>query len=96
MWFTGLLVFAQYSCYTPNILAKEVSIIKEDIALADVSASDLTTDCHFVHRVDGVIDIVRGQSMVKIFDVYFDKGIKIARIEVSGGRLNPKLSDPRV
>jgi nitrate reductase assembly molybdenum cofactor insertion protein NarJ len=77
-------------------LAKEVLILKESVAREEVSMSDLTTDCHFVTRTDGGLDIVRGQSMVKIFDYYHDKGVTISRIEVSGGRLNPKLSEPRV
>ena len=75
-------------------MAKEVTIIKEDVIPSDVPAKTLTTDCHFVTRVSGDIDIVRGQSMVKIFDHYHDKGIKIKKIEVSGGQLNPKLKDP--
>ena len=77
-------------------MAKEVSIIKEGVTLEDVKSRDLTTDCHFVHREDGGIDIVRGETMVKIFDVYHDKKVKITRIEVSGGTLNPKLSEPRI
>jgi len=77
-------------------LAKEVSIIKEGVNLSSVSLKDLTTDCHFVHREGGKVDVVRGQSMVKIFDVYHDKGIKLTKIEVSGGQLNPKLCDPRL
>ena len=77
-------------------MTKDVSIIKEGVALEEVSLGDLTTDCHFVHRADGGIDIVRGQSMVKIFDVYHEKKIGLTRIEVSGGRLNPKLCDPSV
>ena len=54
----------------------------------------MTTDCHFVHKSDGTIDIVRGVSMVKIFDYYHDKGQRITKIEVSGGQLNPKLNKP--
>mgnify|MGYP003145398276 FL=1 len=75
-------------------MAKEVSILKEDIIPSDVPSKEMTTDCHFVSRQDGTIDIVRGVSMVKIFDHYHDKGLKITKIEVAGGQLNPKLCDP--
>ena len=60
----------------------------------DILPKQLTTDCHFVTKLDGNIDIVRGVSMVKIFDYYHDKGIKITSIEVSGGQLNPKMQEP--
>jgi len=79
-----------------NLLANKVFVVKEGVVPSEISCSDLTTDCHFVFREDGGIDIVRGQSMVKIFDVYHDKGVKITKMEVSGGRLNPKLCDPRI
>ena len=75
-------------------MAKDVSVLKEDIIPTDVPARQMTTDCHFVHRTDGKIDIVRGQSMVKIFDYYYDKGLKLSKIEVAGGQLNPKLCEP--
>ena len=75
-------------------MAKEVSILKEDIIPSDVPSKEMTTDCHFVHREDGTIDIVRGVSMVKIFDHYYDQKLKITKIEVAGGQLNPKLMEP--
>ena len=73
---------------------KDVTIVKEGIIPKDISSKKLTTDCHFVTREDGGIDIVRGVSMVKIFDHYHDKKIKITAIEVAGGQLNPKLMEP--
>ena len=75
---------------------KEVSIIKEDIIREDIPTKKLTSDCHFVTRICGMVDVVRGVSMVKIFDHYHDKGIKIKSIEVSGGQLNPKMNEPAV
>ena len=75
-------------------MAKDVTILKEDIIPTDISAKEMTTDCHFVERVCGMVDVVRGVSMVKIFDHYHDKGIKIKSIKVSGGALNPKLMEP--
>ena len=77
-------------------LSKDVAILKEAVTLSDVKTTDLTSDCHFVYRENGDIDIARGESMVKIFDLYHDKKIKISRIVVSGGRLNPKMNDPRI
>ncbi len=75
-------------------MAKEIKIIKEDVIPSDVPAKTITSDCHFVTRICGQIDVVRGVSMVKIFDHYHDKKIKITRIEVSGGQLNPKMQEP--
>ncbi|MBT5122929.1 MAG: hypothetical protein HOM38_09435 [Euryarchaeota archaeon] len=75
-------------------MAKDVSIIKEDVIPNDIQSKQMTTDCHFVTREDGTIDVTRGVSMVKIFDHYHDKKIKIARIDVSGGQLNPKMQEP--
>ena len=75
-------------------MAKEVSILKEDVIQKDILSKQMTTDCHFVHRENGTVDVVRGESMVKIFDHYHDKKIKITKIEVSGGQLNPKLQEP--
>ena len=76
-------------------MAKEVKIIKEDVSPRVMFLSkSITTDCHFVTREDGTVDVARGESMVKIFDHYHDKKIKITRIEVSGGQLNPKMQEP--
>ena len=75
-------------------MSKDVLVVREDIIPSDVPAKKMTTDCHFVHRKDGKIDIVRGVSMVKIFDHYHDKGVSINKIEVAGGQLNPKLCKP--
>ena len=75
-------------------MAKEVSILKEDVIPSDIHSKQMTTDCHFVTREDGTIDVARGVSMVKIFDHYHDKKIKITKIDVSGGQLNPKMQEP--
>jgi len=73
---------------------KSVIVVAEDVKLYDVSPDKLTTDCHTVIRKDGVVDIVRAAKMVDIFDVYHDLGIRLQKIEVSGGRRNPKLQSP--
>jgi hypothetical protein len=75
-------------------MAKEVAILKEDVIQKDILSKQMTTDCHFVHRENGTVDVVRGESMVKIFDHYHDKKIRITKIEVSGGQLNPKMQEP--
>ena len=74
-------------------MAKEVKILKEDVVKSDVPTKTITTDCHFVTREDGTVDVTRGESMVKIFDHYHDKQIKITSIEVSGGQRNPKMQE---
>lgn len=75
---------------------KGALVLKEDITRESLAKSDLTTDCLFVHLDSGQIDLVRGQTMVKVFDLYHDAGKKIVQIELSGGRLNPKLSSPKL
>jgi ribulose kinase len=75
-------------------LSKEIKIIKENVIPNDIPIKDLTSDCHFVTRICGQVDVVRGVGMVKIFDYYYDKGIKIKAIDVSGGQRNPKLMEP--
>jgi hypothetical protein len=74
----------------------EVKIVKEDVIREEISLSDLTTDCMFVYLEDGQIDVVRAQSMVKIFDEYYDAKKKITKIDFSGGRLNPKITNPKL
>jgi len=73
-----------------------IKIVKEDVDRSEIDLSDLTTDCMFVTLDSGRVDVVRAQAMVKIFDEYHDAGKKIVRIEVSGGRLNPKIAEPRI
>lgn len=70
-------------------------IVKEDVDPSDISKGDLTTDCYFVHRKGGKVDIVRG-SAVHIFDDYYDRGITLTQLEMSGGSLNPKLNSPKI
>jgi len=70
-------------------------ILKEDVDPNGIKKSDLTTDCYFVHRAGGKVDIARG-SAVHIFDEYYDRGITLTQIEMSGGSLNPKLNSPKI
>ena len=74
-------------------MAKDVTVLKEDIIPRDIPTREMTTDCHFVYHDSGV-DVVRGVSMVSIFDYYHDKGKKLTKIEIAGGQLNPKLCEP--
>ena len=73
---------------------KRMLILKEDVDLADLNVKLLTNDCKFVRRTTGEIDLVRGYSSVKIFDYYWDRGIKILKIWHSGGTRNPKFQQP--
>ena len=70
-------------------------ILKEDVDPSDIKKGDLTTDCYFVHCKGGKVDVARG-SMVHIFDEYYDRGITLTQIEMSGGSLNPKLNSPKI
>ena len=74
----------------------QIQVLKEDITISEINPSDLTTDCMFVYMRDGTIDVVRAQSMVKIFDEYHDNKKRVVKIDFSGGRLNPKTQTPRL
>jgi len=69
-------------------------ILKENIDLATLDPKNLTCDCKLVRKESGEIDLVRGSSSVRIFDHYWDRGIKILRIWHSGGTRNPKFQQP--
>lgn len=71
-----------------------MQILKEDVDVTAIQSNGLTNDCKFVHREDGTIDLVRGYSSVRIFDTYWDKGLKITKIEHAGGSKNPKCQQP--
>lgn len=69
-------------------------ILREDVDLATINVRTLTNDCKFVRRVNGDIDLVREYSSVRIFDHYWDRGIKILKIWHCGGSRNPKFQQP--
>jgi hypothetical protein len=69
-------------------------ILKEDVDPSTLTVRTLTNDCKFVQRETGEIDLVKGYSSVKIFDYYWDRGIKILKIWHSGGTRNPKFQQP--
>jgi hypothetical protein len=71
-------------------------ILKEDVSPREIHPRDLTTDCFFVHRKHGGIDIARAGKMVEVFDHYHDRGIELVRIEYAGGRRNPKFQEPQL
>jgi hypothetical protein len=71
-----------------------MKVLKEDVDLATLVPRNLTTDCKFVRRATGEIDLVRCYKVVQIFDYYWDRGIKILKIWHSGGTRNPKFQEP--
>ena len=71
------------------------TVLLEDIDPADYPGTKLTTDCYFVYREGGKIDLAKG-GMVAIFDHYHDKGIKLSRIKLADGNRNPKNSKPEI
>jgi hypothetical protein len=73
-----------------------MQLLKPDIDLKEVNPRNLTTDCKLVEKADGRIDLVRGYSSVRIFDYYWDQGIRISRIWHAGGTRNPKFQEPEV
>jgi hypothetical protein len=72
----------------------KVKVVAEDVNLYDIIPGQLTSDCHTVIRKDGVVDIVRAYKMVDIFDVYYDLGVRIQKVQLSGGTLNPRTQPP--
>lgn len=77
-------------------MAQSAKILKEDILPDQIHPRDLTTDCYFVHRADGQVDVARAGSMVHVFDTYHDMGIRLRRIKPAGGRRNPKFQEPTI
>jgi len=73
-----------------------MKILKENVEVSQVNPRNLTTDCKFVSRSTGEVDIVRSYSSVRIFDYYWDRSIKITRIWHTGGTRNPKFQEPEV
>jgi hypothetical protein len=71
-----------------------MEILRKDVDLATFEVRGLTNDCKFVRRVNGTIDLVRSYSSVKIFDFYWDQGIRILKIWHAGGTKNPKFQSP--
>jgi hypothetical protein len=71
-----------------------MKILKEDVKVSQIAPRGLTTDCKFVQRASGEIDLVKAHAMVHVFDYYWDRGIKVTRIWHSGGTRNPKFQEP--
>lgn len=77
-------------------MATSAKILREDIDPTSIHPRDLTTDCYFVHRIDGQVDIAKAGGMVHVFDTYHEFGIKLRRIIHAGGRRNPKFQEPQI
>jgi len=77
-------------------MAVSAKILKEDVDPDEIHPRDLTTDCYFVLRSDGQIDIAKAGGMVHVFDTYHDLGICLKRIRHAEGRRNPKFQEPQL
>jgi len=79
----------------------KIKVIAEDVEFGQVDVKYLTNDCYviiFYSEEEGgrvISDIVKGRR-VDIFDEYYDLGMKIRRIDMAGGRRNPKNSESEV
>jgi len=71
-----------------------MQVLREDVDLATMNAKTLTNDCKLVRKANGEIDLVREYSSVRVFDHYWDRGIKIEKIWHAGGTRNPKFQQP--
>lgn len=74
----------------------KIKVVAENVNLYDIVPGNLTSDCHTVIRKDGSVDVVRAYKMADIFDSYYDLGVRIQKIKLSGGTLNPKLQSSEV
>lgn len=74
----------------------KVKVVAEGINLYEIDPRKLTSDCMTVIRRDGIVDVVRAYKMVDVFDFYYDLGIKLKKILLSGGVLNPKTQKPLI
>ena len=73
-----------------------MEILRKDLDPLDLDPKKLTNDCKLVRRKDGTIDLVKSHSSVRVFDYYWDQGIKIAKIWHAGGTRNPKFQQPEL
>lgn len=73
-----------------------MQVLREDVDIKTINPRNLTNDCKFVRRVTGEIDLVKEISSVRVFDYYWDRGIKIARMWHAGGTRNPKFQQPEI
>jgi hypothetical protein len=73
-----------------------IQVVAQDVHLENIDPKNLTSDCYLVFRKDGVVDIIKARRMVDIFDHYYDLGILLKAIELSGGLKNPKREQPEV
>jgi hypothetical protein len=74
----------------------KVSVVAENVHLSELFPSQLTTDCHYVFREDGTIDVVKAYRKADIFDTYYDINIPLKEIRISGGTLNPRTKTPEL
>lgn len=78
----------------------KIKVIGEDVDFGQIDPKYLTNDCYviFYSEEEGgriISDVVKGRR-VDIFDEYYDLGMKIKRIDMAGGRRNPKNSDSEI
>lgn len=73
-----------------------MQILRKDLDLAQLDPKKLTNDCKLVRLKNGTIDLVRSYSSTKVFDYYWDRGVKILKIWHAGGSRNPKFQEPEI
>lgn len=77
-------------------MSNSAKIVKEQVSPGEIHPRQLTSDCYFVFRKDGQVDIARAGRMVEVFDTYHDLGVLLWRIQHAQGRRNPKFQDPEL
>jgi hypothetical protein len=73
-----------------------MQLLRSDLDPKEINPRNLTNDCKYVERVNGRVDLVKEFSSVRIFDHYWDQGIRIKRIWHAGGTRNPKFQQPEI
>ena len=74
-------------------------ILHEACDVAKENTRELPNSAYVIEYMkDGIkcFDIAMSGKQVEIFDEYYDAGKKIQAIEFSGGRRNPKITDPTI
>jgi hypothetical protein len=73
-----------------------MKLLRSDLDPTEVNPRNLTSDCKYVERANGRVDLVKEISSVRVFDYYWDQGIRILRIWHAGGTRNPKFQEPDI
>ena len=73
-----------------------MKLLRSDLDPTEINPRNLTSDCKYVEKTNGRVDLVKEVSSVRVFDYYWDQGVRIRRIWHAGGTRNPKFQEPEI